>query len=288
MSTQITTAFVKQFTNGITMLAQQKNSRLRGLVKTESGITGDRAFFDQIGSVTATPYTTRHGDTPLTDTPHSRRMVTMTPYKHADLIDRADKIRTLNDPQNDYVRAFGAAFGRAIDQKIIDKALASASTGVDGSSSTSFDTTNYQIAHNSEGMTLAKINEAKQILDAAENDDMGGYSLAVQSKQVENVMNDSTITSADYNTMRLLSRGEINTFGGFNWTRLELLSLSSTTRSCLAWARDSLLLAIGENPNGRISERADKNYSVQVFYSMDIGSTRMDETGVVEVQCTES
>ena len=159
MSTQITTAFVKQFTDGITLLAQQKMTRMRMGVRVETGITGDRAFFDQLGSVTATAKTTRHGDTPLTDTPHSRRMVTLTAYEHADLIDDSDKIRILNDPTNDYTRVFAAAFGRAIDDAIIDNALAAASTGVDGGTSTSFDTTNYQIASGSTGLTLAKIIE---------------------------------------------------------------------------------------------------------------------------------
>ena len=48
-----------------------------------------------------------------------------------------------------------------------------------------------------------------------------------------------------------------------------------------------LALAVGAEPSGRISERDDKNYSTQVFMSMDIGATRMDETGVVEIICDE-
>ena len=66
MSTQITTAFVKQFTAGITHLAEQKMSRFRGNVREETISPGDRAFFDQVGSVTATKVTTRHADTPIT------------------------------------------------------------------------------------------------------------------------------------------------------------------------------------------------------------------------------
>ena len=152
MSTQITTAFVRQWERGITHLAEQKESRFRANVRTVRIGSGDRAFIDQVGSVTAQPATTRHGDTPLTDTPHSRRQVTLTPYKHADLVDKSDQIRTLNDPTNAYMKAFGRAFGRAIDDVIIASAFATANTGVDGSTSTSFDTTNYQIVVGGAGL----------------------------------------------------------------------------------------------------------------------------------------
>ena len=95
-------------------------------------------------------------------------MVTLTPYEHADLIDDSDKIRILNDPTNDYTRVFAYAFGRAIDDVIVASAFAASSTGVDGGTSTSFDTTNYQIASGSVGLTLAKLIQANKILREAD------------------------------------------------------------------------------------------------------------------------
>ena len=76
MSSQITTAFVQQYSNNVQMLSQQKGSLLRGSVDTES-IVGKNAFFDQVGVATAVKRTTRHGDTPQIDTPHSRRRVSL-------------------------------------------------------------------------------------------------------------------------------------------------------------------------------------------------------------------
>ena len=102
------------------------------------------------------------------------------------------------------------------------------------------------------------------------------------------MLNDTTITSADYNSVRLLADGSITSFMGFDWIHTELLNISTgTTRSVLAWAKNSLLLGVGVEPVTRVSERADKSYSDQVFMAMDIGSTRMDETGVVEILCVE-
>ena len=66
MSSNITTAFVQQYSNNVAMLSQQKGSLLRGSVDSES-IVGKNAFFDQVGVATAVKRTTRHGDTPQID-----------------------------------------------------------------------------------------------------------------------------------------------------------------------------------------------------------------------------
>lgn len=296
MSQQITTAFVRDFKEGITLLAQQKMSRLRSAVRVES-VRGDRAHFDQVGQVTAQPVTTRHADTPLTDTPHSRRMVTTTPYKHADLIDDNDKVRILNDPTSTYVRAFAAAFGRRMDQAIIDVAFATSATGVDGSGTAAFPTATHVVdTGGSSGMTVAKMMEAKEILDAFENDSGEGYFCAMSARQIRDLLTDSAsgnttyfASSADYTEAKGLMTGEINRFAGFNIIRSELLLLDGNSdRRCIAWAKNSLLLGVGSEPQARLSERPDKNYSMQAFYSMDIGATRMDELGVVEIKCDES
>ena len=135
MSTQITTAFVNQFSSNITMLSQQMGSLLREAVDVET-VTGEKAFFDQVGSAVAQVRTSRHGDTPLMETPHARRMVTMSTYEYADLIDDPDKVRLLVDPTSTYARAAAMAMGRSMDDVVISAALGTASTGKTGSTST--------------------------------------------------------------------------------------------------------------------------------------------------------
>lgn len=79
MSTQITTAFVEQYKANVYHLTQQKGSKLRKAVRTES-VTGKNAYFEQIGATAAQQRTSRHSDTPRVDTPHSRRRVSLTDY----------------------------------------------------------------------------------------------------------------------------------------------------------------------------------------------------------------
>ena len=113
MSSQITTAFVNQFSSNVQLLSQQRGSLLRGSV-SEEAVTGEKAFFDQVGATAAVKRTSRHQDTQILDTPHSRRMVTMDSYEWADLIDDADKIRMLIDPTSTYAQAAASAIGRSM------------------------------------------------------------------------------------------------------------------------------------------------------------------------------
>ena len=52
MSTQVSTAFVNQFSSNVQLLSQQMGSLLRSSVSEES-VTGEKAFFDQVGSTAA-------------------------------------------------------------------------------------------------------------------------------------------------------------------------------------------------------------------------------------------
>lgn len=304
MSVQIDTAFVKQFSENVRILQQQKMTRFRSAVRNES-ITGEEAFFDQLGSVAASPRATRHGDTPLTDTPHSRRRCTTTTYEHADLIDNSDRVRLLIDPASDYVRVFAAAFGRATDDAIIAQFDATSVTGKDGSGTAAFDTA-FSIANTvlaagtpaASDMNTGKVTTAFSLLEAAENDSGEGYYLAAGAEQWRELMvEDITVGSGGEFAPAMqttfggkggLVTGELNAYGGFQLVRSERLPTDGTDRSCFAWAKNSMLLCSGIEPHARISERADKSYSTQVYYEQDMGATRMDESGVVRIYCDET
>ena len=285
MSTQVNTAFVNQFSANVAMLSQQMGSLLRGAVDTES-VTGEKAFFDQVGEAAAVARSSRHGDTPLVETPHSRRMVSLTTYEWADLIDDADKVRMLIDPTSSYARAAAAAIGRAMDDTIISALGGTAKTGKEGSTSTTFPS-GQKIVHGSGGLTIAKLVSAKKLLDANSVDPSIKRYIVVSPEQIEDLLNSTTVTSSDFNTVKALVQGDINTFVGFEFITSNRLSDDGTSRLCLAWAEDGLKLGLGKDVSAQITERADKSYSTQVYYCMSIGATRMEEEKVVQIACNE-
>jgi len=286
MSTQVTTAFVQQFSSNVQLLSQQRGSLLRGAVSEES-VTGEKAFFDQVGAVAAVKRSSRHGDTPLLETPHSRRMVTMDTYEWADLIDDADKVRMLIDPTSTYAQAAAAAMGRAMDDAIISAATGTSKTGKSGATSTTM-LAAHQIANGSADLTLAKLIQTKKILDLASVDPSITRHIAVGPDQIEALLNNTTVTSSDYNTIKALVQGEINQFLGFTFHVTTRLAKSGNIRSCFAWAEDGVKLAVGKDVMAKIDERADKSYSTQVYYCATFGATRMEEEKVVQIDCDES
>tara|TARA_R110000737_G_scaffold338978_1_gene360508 strand:+ start:319 stop:780 length:462 start_codon:yes stop_codon:yes gene_type:complete len=83
--------------------------------------------------------------------------------------------------------------------------------------------------------------------------------------------------------------GEVNTFMGFMIKRTERIAVDSNSDDkVLYWQKSGMKLAVGAEPTVKISERADKNYATQVFTSMSIGATRMQEELVGYIECHPS
>ena len=287
MSSQITTAFVQQYNSNVQLLSQQKGSLLRGAVSVES-ITGKNAFFDQVGVATAVKRTSRHGDTPQIDTPHSRRRVSLVDYEYADLIDNQDKVRSLIDPTSSYALAAAYALGRAQDDEIIAAASGTAYTGETGSTSTALPTAQKITESGTDGLTIAKLRTAKETLDNANVDPSIARHLVLGPRQVTDLLGTTEVTSSDFNTVKSLANGEINSFLGFTFILSTRLDLTSSKRLCLAFASDGMKLALGQDIMTRIDERSDKGYSTQVYVCQSIGATRMEEEKMVTIQAHEA
>ena len=292
MSSQITTAFVQQYSANLQHLSQQKGSRLRGLVRTEM-VRGKQAFFDQIGSQSASVRTTRAADTLLNDTPHSRRMVTLADYEAADLIDDQDKLLMIVDPCSSYAQAQAFAIGRSMDDVIITAATGDAKTGETGGTTTALPAGQkvaVNLSGSNEGMTIGKLREAKYIMDNNDVDPSIPRVMVIGPKQLQDLLESTNITSSDFNTVKALVQGELNTFMGFNFITSTRLAHNTGTdvRTCFAYAVDGITLAVAKDLTVRIDERPDKGYAVQVYACMSIGATRMEEEKVVQISCDES
>lgn len=312
MSFSVTEAFVKQYNSTVMQLSQQKGSRLQDKVRRETQ-KGKEQYYDRLGSVTAQKKVSRHSDTPLINTPHSRRRVSLVDYEHADLVDNADKIKMLIDPASDYAMAFAWAFGRAKDDEIIAAADGAAYGGESGSTSVSHPNTQKlgcvnAAANAGAGLNVEALRRAKQIFDENDVDESLKRCFAHTAKGLSSLLSETETTSADFNTVRALVKGELNEFMGFEFVRTQRLGAQSgalsfsytdgsvgsgsgdadTYTKNIAWAEDGLLLATGMDMMTKIDERADKSYSTQVFAAMGIGATRLEEEKVVIVLSDEA
>lgn len=311
MSMQITEAFVQQYRNNVFHLSQQKGSRLRGAVRSESQ-KGKNQFFERLGQAVAVKKTSRHSDTPQIDSEHSRRRVSLEDYIWADLIDDEDKIRMLIDPASPYSQAAMWAMGRAMDDVLIAAAGGTAYAGETGSTSVVLPNSQKLLAATEAApgtptnLNVDTLRKAKQLFDAADIDESIPRFMAITSSQLYSLLGQTEVTSADYNVVKALANGQVDSFMGFKFIRLERVLNGTniqydagtgeigagagnlaTGRLCFAWAQDGLVLSVGNDMEAKIDPRPDKNYAMQVFARMSIGATRLEEEKVVQIVCKE-
>tara|TARA_R100001594_G_scaffold33372_3_gene61968 strand:+ start:6339 stop:7217 length:879 start_codon:yes stop_codon:yes gene_type:complete len=292
MSVEVPVSFIHKWRDDYIALSQQKGSRFRPYVRTQTGVKGKSDNWERIGSTTAQQITSRHASTPLISTPHSRRRCNLGDYNVADLIDSTDRSKMMLNLEGPYMDAMVWAMGRKLDDVVI-AAMTGNATSVSSSDAESNVAlpSAQKVVHASAGLTLAKILEAKKILDAAEVDPDIPRCLAVTAAQMEDLLGINQVTSSDYNTQKTLVEGEVGTWMGFHIVRTERLGTDGDgNRQVLAWAQDGVGLSIGaeEDMKVEISNRADKNYSTQVYCESSFGSVRVEDAKVVEIACTES
>lgn len=295
MSFQIDKAFVQTYKSNIEVQFQQMGSRLRPLVRQETQ-NAEFDFYDRIGPTDAVEILNRHSDTPLVETTHDRRRISLRAYDWADLIDRMDKVKMLADPTSSYTQNAAYALGRKVDSVIIEAAFGTAYTGKTGSSTTTF-SNNQTVASDyvesgsatASNLSVAKLRRARFLLDSNEAA-MDGEPLyaVVTASQIQSLLSSTQVTSSDFNSIKALVAGEVDTFMGFKFIRTELLPKSGNIRSALFFAQQGLCLATAQDITVDVGPRRDKRNSVQVYVSASFGASRMWEEKVLKVNCDES
>lgn len=285
------TAYIQQYNNTIYLLAQQQDNRFAQAVAVDTNWTGSAKFYDQYNQDVAVELVTRYADTPTQLPDFRRRMVTPRYFVSSTLEDPKDALQMAIDPKSTMMQAKMAAFNRTKDDIIISAQGGTAYTGQTGTTAVTFPTAN-KIVFNQfttgNGLTKAKVLAAKRILDANEVDATDRF-LSHTAAQLEDLLNTTEVTSSDYNVVKALVQGELKTWCGFNFIHSErLLTDAVSSRLIYAWQKMAVQLAIQKEMEGRVDERADKNFAWQVYMRMCLGSTRLEEGRIVQIACTEA
>jgi len=269
-------AFIEAFKSNVIHLCQQHPSRLRKTVD-EMTVKAEFANVERIGIREAVEKTTRHTPTPILDVPHDRRKLDMQDFQWADMIDEEDQIRMLISPKSEYAKAGAWAMNRQYDRLIVDAATG-ASTDGDGAS-VPFDPSMI-VGSAGAGLTLDSILAAKEKLDANEVDHDNRY-LVLNAKALTDLLSTTEVTSSDFNTVKALVQGELNTWLGFTIVHTELVA--ETTAQALAYHKSAIRLGVGRDVLTRIDKRIDVSYADQVYLAFTAGATRVEECKIVQI-----
>jgi len=145
-----------------------------------------------------------------------------------------------------------------------------------------------KVAAAATGLTIAKLRSTKELMDESEVSEDEEKFIACSAKQITDLLESTEVTSSDFNSVKALVQGEVDTFMGFKFIRSERLNTDGNgDRQCIAWAKSGLELGVGADVVTEIAPRPDKSFSMYVYLSMAVGATRLEEEKIVEIAAVE-
>lgn len=295
----LTGLFVTQFSTLLELKLQQRSSLLRGRV-AEGNHAGAKLaspiqLLDAMQMQTPAGRFSPKNHLPQT---YTRRWIVPIDKEGDQLIDNFDQLKTPIDPQSQLVERAASACARQWDDELIRAMTATATTGSDaGSLGTEAWDTSYQVAADfgasaSVGLTVAKLNEARRILEHNHALDYeNGLTLVIGSQQHADLRNQALVTSADFNNSGgVLVDGKVTKFMGMDIVVSERLPVitdknsNANTRSCRAFVKSGLYLGMWQDTKTEVFRRPDLSSNPWDINTMiSFGATRTQLGKIIEI-----
>jgi len=279
MAISISNAFVTLFDAEVKQ-AYQGESVLRNTVRLRTGVEGSTHKFPKIGKGVAQVRIPQTDVNPM-NVNYSQATVTLSDYIAAEYSDIFNQAKVNFDERSELVQVVSKAIGRRADQLIIDALAASGTSNTVASS----------IGGTNTNLNLDKLLAAKQQMDAA-NVPMEGRHMLIHANNLSALLGETEVSSADYNSVKALVAGELNTFLGFQFHTIGDrdeggLSISSGDRVVYAWHQQAVGMAEGMGIRTEINYVPEKT-SFLVSSMFSAGAITIDAEGVVAITCDEN
>lgn len=232
---------------------------------------------------------------------HVRRVGFFKASAKGRFLESLEVARMMQDPANTVMAGMMATKQRATDDNIIALGLfGSAREGESGETTVAFPAgqviavDNRDFIHDAETLpgsgnlplTLGKIIKSKVMLDQSEIP--GRRYFGCSAVQLGNLLSSTPGTNSDYQAVKALVNGEIDTFMGFKFVRSERFPLASNIRDCAAWIDAAVTYKERPIENASITRRADRSNRWYAYYEVERGAVRRYDTGVIKVRCAEN
>jgi len=280
MSVSLSNAFVTLFDAEVKQ-AYQGKAMLVGAVRQRRGVEGSTVKFPKVGKGVATARISQADVTPL-NVAFSNVTCTLSDWNAAEYSDIFSQAKVNFDERQELVQVLGNAIGRRQDQLILD-ALSNSSTSL---------TVSNDIGGSDTNMNVAKLREAKKLLDK-NNVPPEGRHIILHANGLASLLSETAVTSSDFNTVKALVAGEINTFLGFTFHILGdrseggLAVDGSLDRTCFAFHKDAIGYAEGIAPRTEVNYIPEKtSFLVNSLFSA--GAIAIDAEGIVQITARES
>ena len=290
MSATINVAFMNEFSSSVIHAAQQTESLLWPRVRHDIKTTGNKFFFEILGSVSSQKVTARHSPSVYTPSTHTRTMVYWEDYALGDYMDDADEPNILIDAKGAYQQNFKYAMARDMDSVIITALGGSRWTGVSGTTEVAYDTSTYRIAEGGTGLTELKIRQAKKVIASACDMNMQNESFVLLIGEYQlytDLLGITEIKSQDYNTVRALVGGTVDTWMGCRVVVHPNLATTGSDRICYVYCESGIGSAMrAQSANAAPDPGHNFNTYLNLRYSLTAG--RIQDEKVCQILCLES
>ena len=280
MSISLSNAFVTLFDAEVKQ-AYQGKAMLVPAVRQRRGVEGSTVKFPKVGRGVATVRVPQTDVTPL-NVGFSSVTLTLSDFNAAEYSDIFSQAKVNFDERQELVQVVAGAMGRRQDQMILD-ALNGSSTSLTVANSIGGSNTN---------MNIAKLREAKRLLDKG-NVPPDGRHIIIHANGLSNLLSETSVTSSDFNSVKALVQGEINTYLGFTFHVLGDRSEGglpidgSLDRTCYAFHKDAVGYGEGIAMRTEINYIAEKtSWLVNEVFSA--GAIAIDDEGIVKLTCRET
>lgn len=289
--------FPTQFGTTWEHLAQQHNSRLRETVTLDTGVVGREKSYNQIGLSTDEEITTRNGETTDMARLDEKRWITLKPYHSVKWFDEWDDalLGNIVKPTSETFQSMNKNYNRRVDSVVITALGATARTGEDGEVNTALPTSQeiaVSVGGAASNLNIEKLIEINSLFGRNEVSGQDGEDdpiiMIVSQRQIDSLLYKSEVRSIDTNAVRALVNGEVNTYMGIRFVRSEQLPKDgSNVRSCYAYVRSGLKLAIGTDFTTMTDILPRQNHTLQLRAKYRLGASRMEEVKVAKIFCDE-
>ena len=280
MSMSLSNAFVTLFDAEVKQ-AYQGKAMLVGAVRQRRGVEGSTVKFPKVGRGVATPRIGQTDVTPL-NVGFSNVTLTLEDWIAAEYSDIFSQQKVNFDERSELVQVLGNAIGRRQDQLVLN-ALANSGTSLAVGNDVGGTDTN---------MNVAKLRQAKGLMDK-NNVPPTDRHIVIHSNGLQSLLAETAVTSSDFNTVKALVNGELNTFLGFQFhvlgdrTEGGLAIDGSLDRTCFAFHKDAIGYGEGIAPKTEINYIPEKT-SFLVASMFSAGATTIDAEGIVSIVARES
>ena len=282
MTSPVSPAFIETFNTRVKQ-QYQGMGKLRMCVRYHTDVVGKSHAFPVMQAGEANSRGAAHSDLVPLDGEVTLAVATMQDWNAPQFIDDFEQFRVNWSIQSEYQKKIAMAITRREDAIILE------ALGASGTTKTVPNNVSGAVAN----LTMDAIRRASKLLNDDEVEDMDRY-MVISSSALEGLLGETEATSSDYQTVKALVNGDVDTIVGFKFKmiggsrRVGGLPIDSNLdRTCYAFHKDAIGYAMAEEISTRVDYSASKGSWV-VKANLSSGAVAIDPLGIVNVIVREA